>query len=109
MLNVYRRTAVAAQALASPVLGQVLGPVAHRSRGGKFAAVYRMYSSPTLTNISGTTADHCNTGCQANYGQCKTPTTAPAMKVSEDGRCGPQHGGQTCAGSRFGNCCSQYR
>lgn len=33
MLNVYRRTAVAAQALASPVLGQVLGPVAHRSRG----------------------------------------------------------------------------
>ncbi|KAF2741861.1 carbohydrate-binding module family 18 protein, partial [Sporormia fimetaria CBS 119925] len=28
--------------------------------------------------------------------------------VSKDARCGTQHNGQTCQGSVFGNCCSQY-
>ncbi|KAI4638259.1 hypothetical protein J4E93_010258 [Alternaria ventricosa] len=31
----------------------------------------------------------------------------PSKKVSTDGTCGSQ-GGATCAGSPFGNCCSQY-
>ena len=105
----YRPTVVAVQALASPAQGQGLGLAAHRSRGGMFTAVYYMYSCLRLTSISGTTAEHCNTGCQADYGQCKTSSTPPATKVSKDGRCGPQYGDQTCAGSRYGDCCSQYR
>ncbi|KAF1829916.1 hypothetical protein BDW02DRAFT_462244, partial [Decorospora gaudefroyi] len=28
--------------------------------------------------------------------------------VSTNARCGSQYGGQTCQGSVFGNCCSQY-
>jgi hypothetical protein len=105
---VYRPMAAAVQALASPALGQGLGLAALRSRGGMFANAYDVSSCSRLTSISGTTVDHCNTGCQAGYGQCKTSST-PATKVSKDGRCGPQHGGQTCAGSAFGDCCSQYR
>ncbi|KAF1946371.1 hypothetical protein EJ02DRAFT_330143, partial [Clathrospora elynae] len=33
---------------------------------------------------------------------------APSKPVSTNGRCGSQYGGQTCQGSGFGNCCSQY-
>ncbi|KAF2752273.1 carbohydrate-binding module family 18 protein, partial [Sporormia fimetaria CBS 119925] len=28
--------------------------------------------------------------------------------VSRNARCGNGFGGQTCLGSRYGNCCSQY-
>ncbi|KAF1847214.1 carbohydrate-binding module family 18 protein, partial [Cucurbitaria berberidis CBS 394.84] len=31
-----------------------------------------------------------------------------SQPVSTKARCGPSFGGQTCLGSRWGNCCSQY-
>ncbi|KAJ9667504.1 hypothetical protein H2201_002373 [Coniosporium apollinis] len=74
----------------------------------------------------GATADHCGTGCQAGFGNCGSngasssaaPTSTVASpsssappastnKVSVDGSCSGTTG-QTCAGSTFGNCCSQY-
>lgn len=63
----------------------------------------------------GSSADHCSAGCNSAFGTCTgggstTPAPAPstpAKKVSTDGTCGSQ-GGATCAGSTFGNCCSQY-
>jgi hypothetical protein len=30
------------------------------------------------------------------------------QRVSETSRCGADYGGLTCAGSKFGDCCSQY-
>ncbi|KAK2038719.1 glycoside hydrolase/deacetylase [Colletotrichum somersetense] len=72
----------------------------------------------------GSTVDHCGTGCQAAYGNCTTTTTAssaavlataaasssasPAVLTSLDGNCGTKAGNTSCAGSAFGNCCSQY-
>jgi len=62
----------------------------------------------------GSTTDYCGTGCQSGFGTCGTSSQAPAPsasaapgKVSEDGSCGGASG-QTCQGSSFGNCCSQY-
>jgi hypothetical protein len=62
----------------------------------------------------GSSAGHCGTGCNSAFGTCTggsttpaPPPPAPTTKVSTDGTCGPQ-GGATCAGSTFGNCCSQY-
>jgi hypothetical protein len=57
----------------------------------------------------GSTTDHCGTGCNLAAGTCSgggstAPAPAPAKKVSTDGSCGTT----TCAGSAFGNCCSQY-
>ncbi|KAF2850984.1 carbohydrate-binding module family 18 protein [Plenodomus tracheiphilus IPT5] len=37
-----------------------------------------------------------------------TLTTASALSISTTARCGSDHGGLTCAGSTFGNCCSKY-
>ena len=37
-----------------------------------------------------------------------TALTAVQAAVSTTGRCGANNGGLTCAGSTFGNCCSQY-
>lgn len=63
----------------------------------------------------GSSTDHCSAGCNSAFGTCTgtggsgggSTTPAPAKKVSTDGTCGTQ-GGATCAGSTFGNCCSQY-
>jgi peptidoglycan/xylan/chitin deacetylase (PgdA/CDA1 family) len=63
----------------------------------------------------GSSADHCSAGCNSRFGTCSggstspspAPAPAPVAKVSTDGTCGSQ-GGPTCAGSTFGNCCSQY-
>jgi len=56
----------------------------------------------------GSSADHCGQGCNASFGTCGTGSTpAPSTPVSTDGTCAGT-GGRTCAGSPFGNCCSQY-
>jgi hypothetical protein len=59
----------------------------------------------------GSSTDHCGTGCNSVFGTCSgggstspAPAPVPAKKVSTDGTCGTT----TCAGSAFGNCCSQY-
>ncbi|OAL52673.1 hypothetical protein IQ07DRAFT_490147, partial [Pyrenochaeta sp. DS3sAY3a] len=33
---------------------------------------------------------------------------AQSKPVSKNARCGQAFGGQTCQGSKWGNCCSQY-
>jgi hypothetical protein len=83
-----------------------------------------MLSCPT----SGSTDSYCGTGCQKGFGNCKDsaksssvgivlssqtsssrPASAsPIQPVSKNARCGAGFGGQTCQGSRWGNCCSQY-
>ncbi|KAF3006434.1 hypothetical protein E8E13_001912 [Curvularia kusanoi] len=62
----------------------------------------------------GSIDSYCGAGCQVPFGTCSggTPTgTAPqptsTLKVSLDGSCGAGNG-QTCSGSNFGSCCSQY-
>jgi hypothetical protein len=58
----------------------------------------------------GTTSSYCTTGCQPLFGTCSPPTSpqpSPTLKVSPDGSCGVASG-QTCLGSTFGDCCSQY-
>ncbi|KAF1847276.1 carbohydrate-binding module family 18 protein, partial [Cucurbitaria berberidis CBS 394.84] len=56
--------------------------------------------------LSGSTTTHCGTGCQQAYGTCGSST--PSKPVSTNARCGSKYGGQTCQGSVFGNCCSQF-
>jgi len=71
----------------------------------------------------GSTTAYCGTGCQSAFGSCTgtgTSTSRPAtstvrssaapsstLKVSTDGTCSGTSG-NTCLGSTFGNCCSQY-
>ncbi|GKT81095.1 chitin recognition protein [Colletotrichum tofieldiae] len=57
-------------------------------------------------NYCGNTTDHCDTGCQSNFGRCSG--TGANIKVSLNGACGIPNGNTTCAGSAFGSCCSQY-
>lgn len=79
--------------------------------------------------LSGWTKDYCQSGCQPGFGTCSggfnpssivvsrstlptstrsaTPSSSQAP-VSNNGRCGALYGGQTCQGSSYGNCCSQY-
>jgi hypothetical protein len=80
---------------------------------------------------SGSTDAYCGQGCQPGFGSCKvaavssrassgfatstipaaTPSrsaTPPTQPVSKNARCGAGFGGQTCEGSRWGNCCSKY-
>ncbi|KAJ4382155.1 hypothetical protein N0V86_002484 [Didymella sp. IMI 355093] len=74
-------------------------------------------------NYCGSTNDHCGTGCNSAFGNCggngavtsatkaatsaAKPTATSTNKVSTDGTCAGT-GKQTCQGSTFGNCCSQY-
>ncbi|KAJ8110503.1 hypothetical protein OPT61_g6675 [Boeremia exigua] len=62
----------------------------------------------------GSSDSHCGAGCQNAFGVCSGPTptgTAPlptsTLKVSLNGACGGSTG-QTCLGSTFGSCCSEY-
>ncbi|KAF3037815.1 hypothetical protein E8E12_006794 [Didymella heteroderae] len=62
----------------------------------------------------GSSNSHCGAGCQNAFGVCSGPTptgTAPlptsTLKVSLNGACGGNTG-QTCSGSTFGTCCSEY-
>ncbi|OUM63132.1 carbohydrate-binding module family 18 protein [Piromyces sp. E2] len=48
----------------------------------------------------GKTDDYCKSGCQSEYGTCKSGSS---KKISKDGRCGPEHG--ICPDNL---CCSQY-
>ncbi|KAF7884612.1 uncharacterized protein EAF02_004948 [Botrytis sinoallii] len=64
----------------------------------------------------GNTSDFCGVGCQPAFGICSTSSTittttaaaAPTQIVSSNGGCGSDYNNWTCAGSTFGNCCSQY-
>ncbi|KZL87460.1 chitin recognition protein [Colletotrichum incanum] len=70
---------------------------------------------------------HCGVGCQSGFGSCTNSSssssavvasssssavvasgTASPVQVSLNGSCGATNGNTTCAGSVFGNCCSQY-
>lgn len=62
----------------------------------------------------GTTNAYCGSGCQPQFGSCGISDPSPSdpsqpspTKVSRDGLCG-RKSGQTCRGSGFGDCCSQY-
>ena len=62
----------------------------------------------------GSSDSHCGAGCQNAFGICSGSTstgTAPlptsTLRVSLDGACGGTTG-QTCSGSTFGSCCSEY-
>ncbi|KZM26021.1 chitin binding [Ascochyta rabiei] len=62
----------------------------------------------------GSSDSHCGAGCQNAFGICPGSTpigTAPlptsTLRVSLDGACGGTSG-QTCLGSNFGPCCSEY-
>jgi hypothetical protein len=59
----------------------------------------------------GSTSAYCGTGCQSAFGTCGTANTSStgstALQVSTDKTCGPTTS-NTCQGSTFGNCCSQY-
>jgi Chitin recognition protein len=62
----------------------------------------------------GSTAAHCGPGCQSAFAICGTATTTSSapnatatLSVSTDGACGGTTG-ETCQGSQWGNCCSQY-
>ncbi|KAF6821018.1 Chitin deacetylase-like protein 9 [Colletotrichum sojae] len=54
----------------------------------------------------GNTTDHCDSGCQGSFGRCSSTTVN--LNVSLDGKCGSNNGAETCSGSVFGNCCSQW-
>ncbi|RMY93795.1 hypothetical protein D0861_01699 [Hortaea werneckii] len=47
-----------------------------------------------------------NVGPIATSSSAAPPVSTGA--VSEDGTCGPEYDGQTCEGSGFGDCCSEY-
>src|SRR4051794_8866248 len=73
-----------------------------------------MCNSCSVNGWCGRTTDYCGTGCQSAFGSCgasANPTTSAPVptttKVSDDGSCGGSTG-NTCQGSSFGNCCSQY-
>lgn len=71
----------------------------------------------------GSTSDYCGTGCQSAFGSCtggssasstttttsSSPSSSPtgSLTISTDGACGGTTG-ETCSGSTFGTCCSQY-
>ena len=78
-----------------------------------------------LTYDSGSSNAYCGAGCQAAFGQCGSSrpssssskvisssthmaTPSPTSLVSKNARCGSNFGSQTCKGSNYGNCCSQY-
>ncbi|KAI5852558.1 glyoxal oxidase N-terminus-domain-containing protein [Morchella snyderi] len=58
---------------------------------------------PAATSYTGT----C---CSYGYFSSTPPATssAPTIAPRDDGRCGTEFAGATCAGSAFGTCCSQY-
>ncbi|WYZ44614.1 hypothetical protein EsH8_VII_001050 [Colletotrichum jinshuiense] len=78
----------------------------------------------SVNGYCGNSTAYCGTGCQSDYGTCDSQSSSssdasapgsstvsagnPALQVSVTGSCGPTNGGNTCAGSVFGNCCSQY-
>ncbi|KAI9006220.1 hypothetical protein BC832DRAFT_556423 [Gaertneriomyces semiglobifer] len=60
----------------------------------------------------GTTNEHCVTRCMPGFGLCKNgnqPTTpapsAPSLRISNNSRCGPDHGNTSCPDSL---CCSKW-
>ncbi|UZP39642.1 hypothetical protein NXS19_007458 [Fusarium pseudograminearum] len=58
-------------------------------------------------NFCGSTSGYCDGGCQSKYGECNKIKLDSKLIVSDNGLCGEKYH-QTCAGSRYGNCCSKY-
>ncbi|KAF2132421.1 carbohydrate-binding module family 18 [Dothidotthia symphoricarpi CBS 119687] len=61
----------------------------------------------------GATTDHCGTGCLSGCTTAAAPTTPVATSSAttprDDGRCGKDFAGATCAaGGAFGGCCSAF-
>jgi hypothetical protein len=76
--------------------------------GGKTCAGSSFGNCCSQYGWCGSSGDHCGTGCNSSFGTCSGGGgSTPSKPVSSDGTCGSQ-GGATCAGSTFGNCCSQY-
>jgi hypothetical protein len=54
----------------------------------------------------GTGDPFCNDGCRDDFGDCGADVPPPpAMNITTTGACG---NGTTCAGSEFGDCCSDF-
>ncbi|ORX77037.1 glycoside hydrolase/deacetylase, partial [Anaeromyces robustus] len=56
----------------------------------------------------GESSEHCGTGCQSEFGQCKTVAAKNPGKpgeVSTNGRCGPDYGYTVCPNNQ---CCSKH-
>jgi hypothetical protein len=77
------------------------------SNGGTTCTNTAFGSCCSQYGYCGNTAAHCGAGCQTGFGSCDALAGPP---VSTDGTCSsnssPQ--GATCAGSAFGDCCSEY-
>lgn len=82
-----------------------------------------------IPNTSGSTKAYCGSGCQAGFGKCNGASApvsssrvvslssstrssslaaSPTQKLTTNARCGKNGNGQTCRGSKWGSCCSQY-
>jgi hypothetical protein len=71
----------------------------------------------SVAGYCGKTAPYCGGGCKVGYGSCGSndgdaepiPSETPVQVSStttKDATCGAKNGGQTCAGSEWGDCCS---
>jgi hypothetical protein len=97
------------------------GPSGYTCVGSKYGDCCSQY------NYCGASSSYCSTGCQSAFGTCnkvssssirpstlvtstssRTGAIPSSLPLSTDSRCGPAFGGQTCKGSRYGDCCSQY-
>jgi hypothetical protein len=98
-----------------------------QANGGKTCTGSVFGNCCSQWGFCGDTADFCGSGCNSGYGTCsggstqptttraptptptpsKTATPTPTGSPSKNGLCGSQ-GGETCTGSIWGACCSQY-
>ncbi|KAF1936720.1 hypothetical protein EJ02DRAFT_515646 [Clathrospora elynae] len=111
-------TALAARTSRDGTCGGSLG---NSCEGSVFGNCCSQYS------YCGKTDAYCGKGCNPNFGSCKgaaasisapvivststrTPSPVPSatQSVSKNARCGKEGNGQTCLGSKWGSCCSQY-
>ncbi|KXH68431.1 lectin [Colletotrichum salicis] len=76
------------------------GTVGYTCKGSSFGTCCSQWG------YCGNTDAHCLNSCQSKFGDCSSVTNG-GKTVSQDGTCGGT-GGNTCRGSNFGDCCSQW-
>ena len=88
------------------------------SCGGSFGCQGSVYGNCCSEwGWCGSTSAYCGAGCQSEFGTCGTSnssssgssssSSSSSLQVSTDKTCGPTTS-NTCQGSTYGNCCSQY-
>ena len=74
----------------------------------RYIVAYTHLGSSTSARLSSTSTPKTSSTLQTSTRTVSSSTPSSTQRVTTNARCGKEGNGQTCLGSSWGSCCSQY-